>query len=154
MRVKSSGYSLIEIMFVVGIIGILMAVMMPGMRFALNRVRRFATERVMDKVESALSLYNMDIGSYPGKREGYLNALVVRPQSVSQTDYRGPYLDAVKFDRDELDNIEIKDNWGRALEYHRTKEEKDAHPPQYKEYVLISHGADEEDQNGYIIRGR
>jgi general secretion pathway protein G len=153
MLAKKPGFSMVELLLVVTIIGILTAVMLPGFKAAMNKVYRFKTDRILDKVEMALSLYNIDMSSFPGRQAGYLNALVSKPASVDSSDYKGPYLSEEGMSMAIADNglLEIKDGWGRALEYNNPPVN---FPGKYKNYELLSYGANENDQTGYIVRGR
>ncbi len=151
MKTKVPGFTMIELMLVVGLIGVLIGVMMPGFKYAINRVKRFATERILDKVEFALSQYSIDVGSFPSHREGNLNALINKPEGRAGEEWKGPYLEGVKFGENQNGGIEILDSWNRGIEYNN--------PPvnfanKYKQYELFSYGPNEEDPSGYIIRGR
>lgn len=151
MKAKAPGFTLVELILVVSLIGILIAVMTPGFKMVMNKVRRFATERIMDKVEFGLNQYSIDSGGYPKTRDGGLSALMARPAGRSGDDWKGPYLEGVKFGGDAETGIEIMDQWNRALEYNNPPVN---FPDRYKQYELISFGPSEDDQAGYISRGR
>jgi type II secretion system protein G len=150
MRAKAPGIALMDVLFAMLILGIIVAMMAPGIKYAMNRVNRFSTDRIMDKIEFALSQYSLDMGSFPGKREGGLTALVLRPE-INAHDWKGPYLDGVKLAGDANTGIEIMDKWNRAIEYNR--------PPvnfakKYRQYEIVSFGPNEDDASGYIDRGQ
>jgi general secretion pathway protein G len=86
-------FTFLEIMFVVVIIGILLAVALPRFSGQTNQARMQATRLQMGNIRTALSQFEMHVGRYPDTREG-LQALVVRPSNVSEQLWEGPYLDA------------------------------------------------------------
>lgn len=149
-RKKSAGFGMLDLLLWIGMVGILAAIMAPGIKYGISRVNRFATERVLDKVDFALSQYSLDMNGFPGKKEGGLTALVYRPQGDS-SGWQGSYLVDLKYSGDMSSGIEIMDSWKRPLEYNRPPIN---FPNKYKQYELISYGVNEDDQNGYITRGQ
>ncbi len=150
LRKKNSGFGTLDLLLWIVMVGILVTIMAPSIKYAFKRVNMFATDRILDKIDFALSQYSMDMNGYPSRRDGGLTALVYRPENNSQ-DWRGAYLDGVKFDGDASTGIEIKDRWGNVIEYNQ--------PPvifagKYRKYEVVSYGANEEDQSGYLSRGQ
>ena len=76
----SRGFTLIEIMVVMVIIGILAAVIVPKIMNRPNQARIVAAQSDIRAIMSALKLYRLDHGHYPTERQG-LKALVRRPAS-------------------------------------------------------------------------
>jgi len=151
MKAKAPGFSMVELVLVIAMMGILIAVMMPTFRGAMNRVRRFATERTIDKIEFALNQYSIDMGGFPGSREGGLNTLVSRPEGRAYDDWKGPYLEGVKMVEGSEGGVEVADSWGRSIEYSSPPVN---FPNKYRKYELISYGPNEDDPGGYIQRGQ
>lgn len=75
------GFTLIEIMVVVMILGILAAIVVPNVisRIALARIQ--AAKSDIRTIESALSLYKMDNYRYPTTEQGLI-ALIERPSAI------------------------------------------------------------------------
>ncbi|MFH1380576.1 MAG: type II secretion system major pseudopilin GspG [Candidatus Omnitrophota bacterium] len=87
---NSKGFTLVELMLVVIIIGILVAMVMPRLAGRTEQARVAAAKADIEmNIGSALDLYELDNGNYPTASEG-LNALMVKPANASN--WRGPYL--------------------------------------------------------------
>jgi general secretion pathway protein G len=86
-----AGFTLIEMLVVITIIGLIMALVGPRVLSYLSDSKVKAAKIQMESFESALDLYYLDNGSYPASNEG-LKALVQRPASAAA--WNGPYLKA------------------------------------------------------------
>jgi len=103
-RRHSFGFTLIELMLVVIIIGALVAMVMPRLTGRSEQARSTAAEAdVRSNIALALKLYEMDNGNFPSTEEG-LNALLVKPPTAQN--WRGPYLEKKPIDP-----------WGREYKY-------------------------------------
>ncbi|MCK9193830.1 MAG: type II secretion system major pseudopilin GspG, partial [Nevskia sp.] len=76
---RARGFTLIEIMVVVVIIGILAAIVAPNIFDQPDRARIVKAKQDIAAVESALNLYKLDNFVYPSTQQG-LEALVAPPQ--------------------------------------------------------------------------
>ena len=98
------GFTLIEIMLVVIIIGALIAMVMPRLTGRGEQARITAAQADIDSnIATALKLYELDNGVFPSTSEG-LDALLNAPTSTSN--WNGPYLER-----------KPKDPWGRDYQY-------------------------------------
>jgi len=77
---RTAGFSLIEIMAVVIIIGLLVALVGVNVTGQMNTARVRTAEAQIDRLEGALEFYRMDNALYPTTEQG-LEALVSRPTS-------------------------------------------------------------------------
>lgn len=102
---SDDGYTLTEMLVVIGIIALIAAVLTPGLMGQLGRARAKAAQLQLDTIASSLEVFRGDVGRYPTKEEG-LNALVREPPSLDG--WTGPYL---------KDTRVLKDPWGRAVSY-------------------------------------
>jgi general secretion pathway protein G len=75
-----SGFTLIEIMVVVVILGILAAVVVPKFMSRPEQARLVKAKQDIGILQSALDLYKLDNGIYPSTDQG-LQSLVVRPST-------------------------------------------------------------------------
>jgi len=75
---RNHGFSLIEIMAVVVIIGMLVALVGVNVAGQIDSARVKTTRAQVDRLEGALELYRMDNANYPTTEQG-LQALVERP---------------------------------------------------------------------------
>jgi general secretion pathway protein G len=77
-RYYSAGFSLIEIMVVVIIIGIMGAIVIPKVINKPDQARIVRAKQDIISIQSALDLYRLDNGRYPSTDQG-LQALVSKP---------------------------------------------------------------------------
>ncbi|MFZ4056425.1 MAG: type II secretion system major pseudopilin GspG, partial [Polynucleobacter sp.] len=75
---REAGFTLIEIMVVIAIIGILATLIVPRIMGRPDEARVTAAKHDIGTLSQALKLYRLDIGRYPTTEQG-LKALVTRP---------------------------------------------------------------------------
>jgi general secretion pathway protein G len=120
-RTRPSGFTLIEIMVVMTIIGLLMALVAPRFMRSVSKAEKGAARAQIELLGTALDTYRLDVGAYPTTQQG-LQALVQRQFGVDRWD--GPY----------LKKGVPKDPWGRDYVYRS--------PGEHGPYDLFSYGAD------------
>ena len=103
-KAPQAGFTLLEIMVVVAIIGLLAAVIVPNVIGQGEAAKVDLTKANMGKIVQQLDLYKFNNGSYPTSEEG-LNALVERPASARKWP-DGGYLPKVP-----------EDAWNNPYEY-------------------------------------
>jgi general secretion pathway protein G len=93
MRIKSrSGFTLIELMLVVIIIGALVAMVMPRLAGRSEQAKVQAAQAdISANIATALKLYELDNGAYPNDSDGGLGALAQRPANAGN--WNGPYIE-------------------------------------------------------------
>jgi general secretion pathway protein G len=108
-RVGSGGFTLIEIMVVIVILGILAGLVLPRFMGRTEEARKVKAKLQIENLESALKLYKMDNGAYPTTEQG-LEALVQKPTAgaVPGNWREGGYLEKGKIPQDP---------WNRAYVY-------------------------------------
>ena len=74
------GFTLIELMIVIVIIGILATLLIPRIMERPEEARRIKAKMDIKTIESALKLYKIDSGTYPTTEQG-LEALVKKPET-------------------------------------------------------------------------
>ncbi len=121
---RSRGFTLIEIMVVVVILGILAAIVVPRVMDRPDDARITKAKTDIRALESALNLYRLDNFAYPTTNQG-LQALVERPGTGPEPrNYRGSgYMDRLP-----------KDPWGNEYQY--------LNPGTRSEIDIFSFGAD------------
>jgi general secretion pathway protein G len=77
---RQRGFTLIEIMVVIAILGILAALIVPKIMSRPDEARRVAAKQDIGTVMQALKLYRLDNGRYPTQEQG-LRALVEKPST-------------------------------------------------------------------------
>ena len=101
------GFTLIEVLVVVVILGILAALVVPRIMDRPDEAKRVAAKADVGAIVQALKLYRLDNGFYPSTEQG-LNALVNRPgtQPTPGNWKQGGYLERLP-----------KDPWGSEYQY-------------------------------------
>jgi general secretion pathway protein G len=84
-----SGFTLVEMLVVIAIIGLVMGLVGPRVLSYLGEAKVKAAKIQIESFSSALDLFFMDVGRYPSASEG-LTALVERPADAPV--WNGPYL--------------------------------------------------------------
>ena len=84
-----SGFTLLEILVVIAILGLLIGLVAPAALRQLGSARTSVARQSIERLASVLDLYKLDVGSYPTTDQG-LPALSTRPSGVSS--WNGPYL--------------------------------------------------------------
>jgi len=118
------GFTLLEVLVVVAILGILAALVVPRIMDRPDEAKRFAAKADVGALVQALKLYRLDNGFYPSTDQG-LQALVTRPttQPTPSNWKQGGYLERLP-----------QDPWGGDYQY--------LSPGVHGEIDVFSFGAD------------
>ena len=120
-RVAPDGFTLLELLVVMVIIGLLVSYVGPRYFSQVGKSEVKTTRAQIDALEKSLDQYRLDTGHYPSTEQG-LVALIARPSNEPRWD--GPYLKK---------NVP-PDPWGNAYVYKQ--------PGDHGEYDLLSYGND------------
>ena len=93
----SAGFTLVEILVVITILGILAALVVPRLVGRTDEARAVAAKQDIAAIMQALKLYRLDNGRYPTNEQG-LQALVTRPQTQPVPNNWKQYLDKLPTD--------------------------------------------------------
>jgi general secretion pathway protein G len=121
-REGEEGFTLMEMLVVLVVIGLIAAVAIPQVMKLLGGAKAKAARIQLQTVENGLNYFQLDVGRFPTDSEG-LQALMTAPANVSS--WSGPYVRNQK---------QLIDPWGRPLIY---KAEANGKP-----YMLETLGAD------------
>jgi general secretion pathway protein G len=105
-RRRSGGFTLIEILIVIVIMGLLIALVAPTMFSKVSSSQRKTTMAQMQMISTALDTYRLDIGSYPDKleelrrsdRPGWDGPYL--PRDIPADPWGNPYVYSVTGDRE------------------------------------------------------
>lgn len=121
-RLRSTGFTLLELLVVMVIIGLLAAYVGPKYFTQVGRSKVQVAQVQIAAFAKALEQYRIDTGRYPGTLSG-LAALYAQPSN--EPNWQGPYLNK---------NMPL-DPWGSAYRYKSPAAEG-------REYEVVSYGAD------------
>ncbi len=121
---KTRGFTLIELMVVVLILGVLAALIVPNVIGRSDDAKAAAAKQDVASLMQALKLYRLDNGRYPSADQS-INALVAKPaiEPLPPNWKTGGYIERLP-----------KDPWGNAYVY--------ANPGVHAEIDVMSYGAD------------
>ena len=119
---SEDGYTLVELLVVLAILGLLIAIAAPRLIHHLSAARVQTAHIQIQQLGSILDIYKLDTGHYPSQQAG-LQALVTAPAGA--TNWNGPYL---------KNKDSLTDPWGNPYQY--------KFPGSHGDYDLYSYGAD------------
>jgi general secretion pathway protein G len=122
VRRAERGFTLVEILVVITIIGLIMALVGPRVINYLGEAKVKAAKIQIESFSSALDLYYLDAGHYPSSSEG-LAALAQRPGGANN--WNGPYVKGGAIPNDP---------WGHPYVYRA--------PGEHGAYDIVSYGSD------------
>lgn len=117
---KSAGFTLVELLVVLVVLGLLAGLAGPRLISIIGDSRSDAANLQMSQFKQILDLYRLDVANYPTTQQG-LQALVEKPNDAER--WNGPYTDSIP-----------KDPWGNDYIYQ--------FPGDQGDYDLSSLGAD------------
>lgn len=137
-RRQENGFTLVELLVVVLIIGMLATLLAPRMFQGLGEAKSKIARAKMARIEDALARFQLHCGRLPDESEGGLEALIIAPPDLEEK-WKGAY----------IKRSELEDPWGNLYIY---VSEGEYNPGSYD---LISFGADGqeggEDENADVV---
>jgi len=124
-RRDDGGFTLLEMLVVLAIMGLLAAIIAPQVLKYLGTSRTQTAKVQIQNVVAALELYRLDVGHYPTQEEG-LNAVITAPPTAAG--WNGPYLQRPSA---------LNDPWGQPYLY--------KNPGKHGEIDVYSLGSDKQE---------
>lgn len=121
-RRGEDGFTLLEMLVVLAIMGLLAAIIAPQVLKYLGSSRTQSAKVQIQNIDAALQLFRLDVGRFPTQEEG-LAAVVAQPPTAPG--WNGPYLQK---------STALIDPWGTPYQYRS--------PGQHGEVDVFSYGSD------------
>ena len=119
---RGRGFTLLELVIVLIILGTIMAFLAPKIFGNLEKANQKLAKTQIEQLSGQLEILKLEVGRYPNTQEG-LRALLEKPSSMER--WNGPYL---------KDPSVLKDPWGNDFKY--------TSPGQSRPFDIVSLGAD------------
>ena len=104
-RLAESGFTLLELLVVLAILGLLIGLVAPAVLRQLGAAKEKIAYQSIERLGSILDMYKLDVGTYPTTEQG-LQSLITRPPGITR--WNGPYLKG---------GTVPEDPWGRPYLY-------------------------------------
>lgn len=140
-KLTRRAFTLVELLVVIGIVGILIGLVTAGAQAARRRGAITKAKTTIAALETAIAMYESDLGVYPATgNDALVAALQDDPDDVK---WGGPYME---FKSDELADGLLLDPWGNPYDYISVN----GGAPEHRErsFDLYSYGPNGEDDAG------
>lgn len=111
---RKEGFTLIELMVVMIILGLLAALVVPRMFGRIGQAKANAASAQIELFGTALDSFRLDVGRYPTTAEG-LQALVAQASGIDN--WNGPYLKKIEVPLDPWNNPYVYESPGKNGDY-------------------------------------
>ncbi|MFN0117432.1 MAG: type II secretion system major pseudopilin GspG [Elusimicrobiota bacterium] len=119
---RCNGFTLFEVLLVLGLIGLLFSITLPRLSSRNSQAKNKICQIQISNIEMAIDSFSFDTGRIPNNQEG----LTALQSNISNgEEWKGPY----------IKKKQLLDPWGRAFIYKTS-------PQHSSEFQLISPGAD------------
>jgi general secretion pathway protein G len=134
---RTRAFTLVEVMLVLVIIALIAGVVIFTVGGTPDKAKRQTTEIKLQKIQGAITRFQLDTDKYPPAQEDALTMLVTKPEDEEYDGWAGPYLSAA----------DLKDAYGNEVNYEFLDDGGDGDASAQK-YRLWSNGPNGENDNG------
>ena len=109
-RRRRSGFTLVEVLLVLVIVGVLATVLMTTIGGQQDKAEINLTKTNIKRLADKVNTYRLNVGHYPSEGEGGLQALITKPNYDNEQTgekWAGPY----------IDKSQTVDPWGNTINY-------------------------------------
>ncbi len=139
LRSREAGFSLIELMIVIGILGLLIGVVGPKLISQFDKAKVETTKMNMKTLSSTLKQFRLDCGSYPDTNQG-LDALLTKPTAAPECKNYAPggYIEKKSIPKDAWDMDYLYSSDGNTFEIKSLGADKKEGGADYNQDIVVT----------------
>ncbi len=141
IKMRPMAFTLVELLVVIAILGILISLVTAGAQAARRRGAITKAKATLSAVETAIAMYDADLGHYPPTENE--NLVKTLQETQEDLDWQGPY---IEFKKEELQDGKLLDSWGNPYVYVSVEGGSPTH--REHSYDLFSYGPNGVDDQG------
>ena len=112
-RMKKTGFTALEMLVVIAVIGILSTFLLPALEHARARAKMGKAKAMVEGMSAAVKMYYLDFSAYPPAGSNLYTILGTKYEAgVNSSISAGPYME---FRQEDVSTGTVKDPWGRIM---------------------------------------
>ena len=115
VKMKKSGFTVLEMLVVIAVIGILATFLLPALEHARARAKMGKAKAIVESMSAAIKMYYLDYSAYPIAGSNLYTILSTKYEAgVNSSVSAGPYME---FRQEDIATGTVKDPWGQDYIY-------------------------------------